>query len=50
MYKCVNFVEYYFSLYIYCKRGFFRWGKNRESVGKTSHLLVIFMIFKLFPQ
>ena len=38
-----------FSLYktvsLYCKRGYFGWGKFRENVGKTFHVGVTFTIF-----
>ena len=34
----------------YRKRGYFRWGKFRENVGKTFHVGVIFTILLLFPS
>ena len=35
---------------IYCKRGYFRWGKFRENVAKTFHVGVIFTLLLLFPS
>ena len=35
---------------VYCKRGYFRWGKFLEKVAKTFHVGVIFTILLLFPS
>ena len=36
--------------WLYCKRGYFRWGEIRKKVAKTFHVGVIFTILLLFPQ
>ena len=41
---------YFSSTIFYCKRGYFRWGKFRENVGKTFHVGVIFTILLIFPS